>query len=498
MSVATETFDIVIVGAGLSGVGAACHIERRCAGRSYVVLEGRERMGGTWDLFRYPGIRSDSDMHTLGYSFRPWREAQAIADGPAILGYIRDTAAEFGIGQNIRYRHAVTGASWSDREARWTVEVEKGPDREPARLKARFLLVCAGYYSYERGHLPEFTGRERFSGTIIHPQQWPEDLDCSDRKIVVIGSGATAMTLVPQLARRARHVVMLQRSPTWVIAWPDRDAIANALRRVLPDRAAYALTRWKNIRMQRWLYRQTRRRPERVKRKLLQWVRDELGPEFDVERHFTPTYDPWDQRLCLLPNGDLFEVLRDGSASIVTDRIESFTETGIALASGTVLEADIIVTATGLELVVLGGMALTVDGAPVDPADAFTYKGVMLSGVPNLVSTFGYVNASWTLRSDLVAEYFCRLVNYAGEHGYDWARPELRAEDRAMPQRPWVSGFSPGYIQRVVARLPKQGDREPWLNPQDYIADRKRFRAADIADGVLVFGRAAQQPGQVA
>lgn len=490
----SDCYDIIIIGAGLSGIGAACHLERHCPGKRYAILEGRSRLGGTWDLFRYPGIRSDSDMHTLGYAFRPWRESLAIADGPAILDYLRDTAEEYGLADRILYKHAVTAARWQSEDATWTLDVDTGAPDVPAKLRCRLLLVCAGYYAYEQGYLPEFRGRERFRGQIVHPQHWPRDLDCRDRRVVVIGSGATAVTLVPELARVASHVTMLQRSPTWIISRPDRDRVADVLRRLLPERYAYALTRWKNIRLQHWLYRQTRTRPDRVRRKLLRWIRRELGPDYDVDRHFTPHYDPWDQRLCLVPNGNLFAAIRSGRAAVVTDRIDTFTERGIALESGRELGADIIVTATGLKLVVLGNIAFTVDGRPVDFAETFSYKGIMCSGVPNLVSVFGYINASWTLRADLVARFFCRLVRHMDERGADSVTPVLRPGDRDMPPRPWVEGFSSGYLQRSMAQLPKQGDREPWLNPQDYLGDRPRFLEAPLDDGVLTFA-AAGKPG---
>ncbi len=479
-----EYFDVVIVGAGLSGIGAACHLERECPGKRYVILEGRKVMGGTWDLFRYPGIRSDSDMHTLGYDFKPWREPKAIADGPAILNYIKETAAEYGAEQHIRYRHPVTRASWSTGDAAWTLDV--GGER-PSQIRCNMLLMCTGYYRYEAGYLPEFEGRERFAGEIVHPQHWPEDLDYRNKRIVVIGSGATAVTLIPQLARKAEHVVMLQRSPTYMISMPDTDAVANLLRRLLPDKLAYAITRWKNVGIQQKLYRMTRRRPQWVRRFLLRQVQKALPEGYDVDTHFTPRYDPWDERLCLVPNKDLFEAISAGDASVVTDTIDSFAERGIRLTSGTTLEADIIVTATGLDLLALGGIEVVVDGDPVDMPERFSYKGIMISDVPNLVSTFGYVNASWTLRADLTAKFFCRLVNYMDQIGYQQSTPRLREEDQGMPARPWITGFSPGYIRRALPRLPKQGDREPWLNPQDYARDKKILRNAPLDDGVLTF-----------
>lgn len=480
-----EYFDVVIVGAGLSGIGAACHLQQECPGKSYAILESREAMGGTWDLFRYPGIRSDSDMHTLGYNFKPWKESKAIADGPAILNYIRETAAEHGINEHIRYGHRVVCAAWSTTDASWEIKTLQSGSNEVRTIRCNMILMCSGYYNYEHGYLPEFAGRDRFEGTIVHPQDWPEDLDYSGKRVVVIGSGATAMTLIPEMAKDVEHIVMLQRSPTYVISFPDEDIVANFLRRVLPEKWAYAITRWKNINFQHWMYRQTRKRPDTVKRLLLRRVRKELGDDFDVERHFTPAYDPWDQRLCLVPNSDLFEALRSGKASVTTDTIDTFTEKSILLDSGEELEADIIVTATGLDLLVLGGVDFVVDGVPVDFSKTLTYKGLMSSGVPNLVSTFGYINASWTLRSDLVAEWFCRLLNYMDQAGVRQVTPTPGEGDR--PVSPYIMGFSSGYIQRVLERLPKQSDHVPWSNPQDYRRDRKMFREADLNDGALLF-----------
>lgn len=491
-STSSEFFDVVIVGAGLSGIGAACHLQDKCPGKSYVILESRAAMGGTWDLFRYPGIRSDSDMHTLGYNFKPWRESKAIADGPAILKYIRETAEEHGVARHIRYNQHVVAAEWSSKDANWTLRVWQSDKRQVVSMRCNLLLMCAGYYSYEAGYLPEFKGRDRFIGTIVHPQFWPGDLDYKDKDVVVIGSGATAVTLVPELARQAGHVVMLQRSPTYIISQPDKDAIANALRKILPARVAYAITRWKNVKLQQWIYTLTRKRPKLVKWLLLRAVRKELGPDYDVEKHFTPSYSPWDQRLCLVPNSDLFEAIRSGKASVVTDDIDTFTEHGIRLRSGEQIDADIIVTATGLQLVVLGGIDFIVDGEPVDFSKAVTYKGIMVSDVPNLLSTFGYINASWTLRADLIAEYSCRLINYMDDNGYRQCTPRLRSEDRGMLMHPYITGFSSGYIQRALDKLPKQGDRQPWLNPQNYLRDKKMFRKGAIDDGALEFQGTSQ------
>ncbi len=483
----TEHFDVLVIGAGISGIGAGYHLQTMCPGTTYAILEGRDDLGGTWDLFRYPGIRSDSDMHTLGYSFKPWTAAKSIADGPSILAYLRETANEFGIDQHIRFQHQATRAEWSSDDATWTVTVTRGPAQETARYTCNFLFMCSGYYSYKGGHTPDFDGRDDFTGTVVHPQQWPEELDYRDKKVIVIGSGATAMTLVPAMADEAAHVTMLQRSPTYVVARPDQDVVANALRKVLPDSIAYKLTRWKNVQLGGFFYERTRKAPDKVKAKLLGMVRKELGPDYDVDTHFTPRYDPWDQRLCLVPNGDLFESIRSGKASVVTDQIDRFTEDGIALRSGETLQADIIVTATGLELVTLGEMDFAVDGEAVDFSKTYTYLGLAYSDVPNLASSFGYINASWTLRADLTCEFVCRVVNHLRETNTDQVTPRLRASDAGMPERPWIDDFSAGYMQRMMPSLPKQGDRAPWLNTQRYAEDKSLFRDAELEDGVLQF-----------
>jgi cation diffusion facilitator CzcD-associated flavoprotein CzcO len=485
-----EHFDVLIVGAGLSGVGAGVHLHAKCPKKTYAILEGRPSMGGTWDLFRYPGVRSDSDMHTLGYNFKPWREAKSIADGPSILSYVRETAAEYGVDNKIRYNHRVTSAAWDSATSTWTVTAERGDTGGTARLTCNVLFMCAGYYSYRGGFTPDFPGTRDYKGRIVHPQKWPEDLDYAGRTVVVIGSGATAMTLVPAMARTARHVTMLQRSPTYVVSRPDQDAIANRLRKVLPERIAYGVTRWKNVTLQGLMYRKTRTDPQKVKDLILAGVRRELGPDFDIETHFTPRYNPWDQRLCLVPNSDLFAALRSGKASVVTEQIDAFTESGVRLASGAELPADIIVTATGLNMTIMGEAAFSVDGAAVDFGRTWTYKGMMFSDVPNLISTFGYINASWTLRADLTCEYVCRLVNHLDKLGATRVTPRLRDGDRGMPERPWIDDFSAGYMQREMHRFPLQGDREPWINPQDYKRDKRMIRNGAIEDGALAFGNA--------
>ncbi|MBW2423398.1 MAG: NAD(P)/FAD-dependent oxidoreductase [Deltaproteobacteria bacterium] len=485
-------FDVVIVGAGLSGIGAAYHLQRDCPSKSYAIVESRDAIGGTWDLHRYPGIRSDSDMHTLGYGFKPWIAEQAIADGPSILEYVNETADENDIREHILFGRKVESASWSSHDATWTLRIGRS-DAEDATtgeetISCRFLLMCSGYYSYESPHRPHFEGEEDFEGAIFHPQLWPGELDYRGKRVVVIGSGATAMTLVPAMADDVEHIVMLQRSPTYVISRPDVDVVANILRRILPEKLAYRITRFKNAELQRRLYEKTRRSPDKVKAFLLGDARKRLRPDYDFEKHFTPKYDPWDQRLCLIPNADLFEAINSGKASVVTDQIDRLTKKGIRLASGEELEADIIIVATGLKLKVLGGVRLSVDNVPVQLADTWTYKGMMYSDVPNLVQTFGYVNASWTLRADLTAEYVCRLLNRMDELGMRQCTPRLREEDRGMAKRPWLDDFSAGYVQRAMHLFPKQGDHEPWLNTQSYAADKKMIRRAPLEDGVLLFG----------
>ena len=485
----SEHVDVVVVGAGLSGIGAGYHLQTISPDRSYVILEGRDSLGGTWDLFKYPGIRSDSDMHTLGFSFKPWTEAKSIADGPSILQYLKQTVAQFGIDKHIRYGQLVTKAQWSTDDALWTVTSTNKATGASNTITCSFLFMCSGYYSYKKGHTPEFAGRERFKGLVIHPQEWPTDLDYAGKRVVVIGSGATAVTIVPSMADKAAHVTMLQRSPTYMVSRPDHDVLANRLRKVLPPKMAYNLTRLKNTWRQQLVYNKTRTDPNKVKQLLLGGIQLELGADYDIAKHFTPNYNPWDQRLCLVPNGDFFKSMREGKASVVTDHITSFTETGIQLASGEHLDADIIITATGLELVTLGEMDFFVDGNQVDFAKTWTYKGFAYSDIPNLASTFGYINASWTLRSDLTAEYVCRLLNHMRKKGVAQCTPRLREQDRSMKERPWIDGFSSGYMQRMMHRMPRQGDHEPWINPQNYRRDKKMFKHSPIDDGVMQFSK---------
>ena len=481
-------FDVIIVGAGLSGIGSACHLQNKCPGKSYAILESRDELGGTWDLYRYPGIRSDSDMHTLGYNFKPWRAEKAIADGPAILEYVNEAADENDVRKHILFRRKLEKASWSTEEARWTLDIAcaDAPGRNES-MTCNVILMCGGYYSYDEAYRPVFEGEDDFEGPMFHPQFWPEDLDYADKRVVVIGSGATAMTVVPAMAKDVEHIAMLQRSPTYVVSRPAKDALANWLRKFLPAKVAYAITRFKNVQFQRWMYKKTRTDPDRVKELLLGEVRKHLGPDYDVEKHFTPSYNPWDQRLCLIPDADLFEAIKAGKASMVTDRIDRVTKSGIRLQSGDHLDADIIVVATGLELKLLAGVEFVVDGEPVVFPETFSYKGMLYSEVPNLVHTFGYINASWTLRADLTAEYACCLVNRMEALGMRQCTPRLRDEDRDMPQRPWITGFSSGYMQRRMHLFPKQGDRAPWLNTQDFAADKKMVRRSALEDGVLTF-----------
>lgn len=475
-----QHFDVLVVGAGISGIGAAYYLGQRCPKRTYAILEARDDLGGTWDLFRYPGIRSDSDMYTLGYAFKPWKSPKAIADGPSILAYLRETAHEHGIDRHIRFGHSVTRASWSSGDARWTVEARK-KDGEVARLTCGFLFVCSGYYDYAEGYTPELPGIERFAGQVVHPQKWSEDVEYAGKRVVVIGSGATAVTLVPELAKKAAHVTMLQRSPTYIVSVPAADAIANRLRAKLPPKLAYGITRWKNVLVGMAIYGASRRAPRAMKRLFVGGVKKELGPDYDVETHFTPRYDPWDQRLCLVPDSDLFESIREGRASVVTDHIETFTEKGIRLRSGEELEADLVVTATGLKVRMLGGAELVVDGERVDLSRTMTYKAMMISDVPNLAMWFGYTNASWTLKADLTSEYVCRLLNLMERKGRRVCVPR---RDPSVREEPFLD-FSSGYVQRALASLPRQGSKAPWKLHQNYLLDVLTLRHGKVDDGVV-------------
>ena len=483
-----EHVDVAIVGAGISGIGMAYHLSTKCPDRSFTILEARNVSGGTWDLFRYPGIRSDSDMHTLGFAFHPWTDAKAIADGPAILRYLRETAKTYDLDRHIRFDHRVDRAQWSTENARWTVATRTSGG-EPIELTCNFLCMCSGYYDYDEAHMPEFAGADDFAGQIVHPQFWPEDLDYADKRVVVIGSGATAVTLVPELAKQAGQVTMLQRSPSYIVARPAQDRVANWLRGVLPGKWAYGLTRWKNVLMGMVFFRLARRRPGKVKDKLIGLVREHLGADYDVKTHFTPRYNPWDQRLCLVPDGDLFDSIKAGRATVETGMIDHFEEDGILLTSGKQLPADIVITATGLKLKLLGDVRFTVDGESIDLAGRLHYKGMMYDAVPNMASVFGYTNASWTLKADLTAMYVCRLLNAMKKRGMRQATPDN--DDPSMPTEPFLD-FSSGYIQRSIDLLPHQGAKKPWRLNQNYALDIIALKFGSI-DEQMIFSNSEPQ-----
>jgi monooxygenase len=494
----TEHVDVLIVGAGLSGIGAGYHLQANLPGKSYAILEARDRTGGTWDLFRYPGVRSDSDMYTLGYSFRPWRSAKAIGDGPSILQYVRDTAGAYGIDRHIRFHHRVVRADWNTADARWTVEAQRTDTGETVRMTCGFLFMCSGYYRYDQGYTPEFPGTERFAGRIVHPQFWPDDIDYAGKRVLVIGSGATAVTLVPAMAPDAAHVTMLQRSPSYVLSLPAEDPLAKLARRLFGKRIAYGMTRWKNVLVTLLFFQLSRRRPQMMKALIRKALERQLPPGYDIDTHFKPRYNPWDQRLCLVPDGDLFEAISDGSVDIVTDRVKAFTERGVELDSGKQLEADLIITATGLNLLALGGAEVSVDGNRVDVPQHMTYKGMMLSGVPNLAFAFGYTNASWTLKADLTCKYVCRLLEHMSDNGYVEATPQNR--DPSIAEQPFID-FSSGYIQRSIDKFPKQGSRSPWRLYQNYALDMVTLRFGAVDDGVIEFSgspAAVEMPEQLA
>jgi cation diffusion facilitator CzcD-associated flavoprotein CzcO len=490
-SQATDHVDVLIVGAGLSGIGAAHTISTQFPQRSYAILEARDAIGGTWDLFRYPGVRSDSDMHTLGYRFRPWEAARAIADGPAILDYVRDTARADGTDAHIRYHHTVVHASWSTPDARWTVEVLRTDTGETVHLTASFLFLCPGYYNYDKGYTPEFPGIGDFAGQVVHPQFWPEDLDYTGKKVVVIGSGATAVTLVPALTDKAEHVTMLQRSPTYIAALPGEDPIAKGLHKVLPKRVVFPLVRWKNILLFILNYQLSRRHPALMKTLIRKGQERLLPAGYDIDTHFTPAYNPWDQRICVVPDGDLFAAISAGTADIVTDHIDTFTPTGIRLTSGQELDADIVVTATGLEMQLLGGMGVTVDGEEADLTTSLAYRATMLSGIPNTVFVIGYTNASWTLKADLVGQFVGRLLSYMDERGYTMVVPENT--DPTVREVPLMD-FQAGYVLRALDRMPKAGNKAPWQLKQNYALDLIPLRYGKFDDGALRFSTPVAQP----
>ena len=490
-----EHVNVLIVGAGLSGVGAGYHLQTSCPHKSYAILEARGAIGGTWDLFRYPGIRSDSDMYTLGYRFKPWENAKSIADGSSILGYVRETAREHGIDEKIRFHHRVARAAWSTDEQRWTVEADRTDTGEKVEISCDFLFMCTGYYRYDEGYTPEFEGVERFNGRLVHPQFWTGDIEYAGKRVVVIGSGATAVTLVPALAERAAHVTMLQRSPSYIVSLPAEDPLAKRARRILPSRWAYGLIRWKNVLLTLLSFQLSRKRPETMKRLLRKGLERNLPENFDIDTHFSPRYNPWDQRLCLVPDGDLFEAIGTGRASIVTDKVETFTENGVRLASGQELAADLIVTATGLNMLALGGAELSVDGEPVELPRTMTYKGMMLSGVPNMAFALGYTNASWTLKCDLTCEYVCRLLNHMDTHGFTQCAP--RNSDPSVTEQPMID-FSSGYVLRSIDKFPRQGSKPPWRLYQNYALDILSLRRGAIQDGAIEFRRGGTPRAPVA
>jgi cation diffusion facilitator CzcD-associated flavoprotein CzcO len=479
-----QGFDVIIVGAGISGISAAAHLEQHCPGKRYLILEAREAIGGTWDLFRYPGIRSDSDMHTFGFRFKPWTNAKAIADGPSILSYLQETAQEYGIDEHIRFDSKVKRASWQDQDACWKLAIENSKG-EQSTISGNLLFMCSGYYRYDEGYTPDFPGIEDFRGQVIHPQHWPRDLDYRDQRVAVIGSGATAVTLVPAMAEQAASVTMVQRSPTWIVSRPGKDRLANLLNRILPEKIAYAITRWRNIHFQNFIYKRARKNPEKVKQTLLKLARKQLGESFDIDRHFTPDYDPWTQRLCLIPDSDLFEALKSGRANVVTGQIERIEADGLLMKSGERVPADILVTATGLQLQLLGGAEFYVNGEKVDFSQHYSWQGMMLSDIPNLVQTFGYINASWTLRADLNSQFVCDLVKEMDTR--DAKKCIARPANPNMPARDFITGFDPGYMQRSMHLFPRQSENPPWTNTQDYLLDKKLLAAEPTRDPSLVF-----------
>ena len=477
-------FNVIVVGAGISGIGAGYYLQKKCPNKSFVILEGRDNIGGTWDLFRYPGIRSDSDMNTMGFRFKPWMGVKSIADGPSILSYLHETVKENDLNKKIHFNQWVNEASWSSRDSQWTVQVENKKTQELQDFTCDFLFLCGGYYNYEEGYTPHFAGSENFLGQIIHPQKWPKNLDYKNKKVVVIGSGATAVTIIPTMAEEAAHVTMLQRSPTYFLSAPDEDPVGNFLRKFISSKLTYKLVRWKNIRFQWWFFQKCRKFPKKVKEFLIKQVREELGPNYDIETHFTPKYNPWEQRMCLVPNGDFFNAINAGKASVITDHIDRFTKKGIKLKSGGEVEADLIVTATGLNLEVCNGIKLEVDNNEVDISKTMTYKGMMFSDVPNLVATFGYTNASWTLRADLTSEYVCRLLNFMDKKGYANCCP--RTAEHVEPDGDWLD-FTSGYVKRSMHKFPKQGSRDPWRNTQNFPKDVLAIRWGNIDNKELKF-----------
>lgn len=478
--------DVLIVGAGISGVSAACYLEKECPNASYSIVEARDNPGGTWDLFRYPGIRSDSDMHTFGFAFKPWTDPKILADGESIRDYVNEAIDEYDIAGNIQFGKKVVAADWRSDKSLWRVSIQD-PSGETAEIETRLLFMCAGYYDYDQGYTPQISGIESFAGQVVHPQKWPKDLDYKNKRVAVIGSGATAVTLIPAMAEDVKKITMVQRSPTYVASRPKQDIISNILNAILPDQWAYDAVRWKNIRMQNYFYKKARDDPKKVKDFLIKQVRKNLPEDYPVDKHFTPSYNPWDQRLCLVPDGDLFKAIESGKAEVVTGNIEAITENGIKMVGGEVVEADILVTATGLNLQLMGGTAFSIDGVDIDFSDRFFYQGMMFSGIPNLIQTFGYINASWTLRADLNSLFVSRLVNYMGSNNKTRVSAELIGEDLNMQAENPFKNFQPGYMKRGLHTFPKQGDHAPWQNTQNYLLDKQLLGDANLEDGVLQF-----------
>ena len=474
--------DVIVVGAGISGIAAGYNLKKTCADKSFSILEGRKNLGGTWDLFKYPGIRSDSDMHTLGFRFKPWIHDKSIADGPSILEYLNETVDENNLRENILLNHKVKSANWNTKKSLWELVVQESDNK--VIMTCNFLFLCGGYFSYTKPHMPTFKNCEKFEGQIIHPQFWNEQVDYSNKKIIVIGSGATAITLVPSIAEKAEHVVMLQRSPSYVISRPSEDSINKFLRKFLPIKITYFLIRWKNILWQSYTFFLARKFPERIKKTILDLLRVELGDDYDIEKHFSPSYKPWDQRMCLVPDSDLFKAIKKNKASVVTDQISQFISDGILLESGEKVSADIIVTATGIELNSLNDIDVTLDNVKINAHERLTYKGMMLSGVPNFALSFGYVNASWTLRADLTCEYVCRLIKLMDKKGVDCCVP---LDDKTAYGEDDLIDFTSGYVQRGLHLMPKQGNKAPWKNYQNYLKDIFAVRLFSIKDSNLNF-----------
>lgn len=483
MKESNQSVDVLIFGAGLAGIGSACQLRRNCPEQTFAILEGREASGGTWDLFRYPGIRSDSDMYTYSYGFKPWPNKSAIADGASILSYIRETAAEYDLEKHIRYQHKVVSAHWSSSDSRWLVIAECGDTGEQVTISCKFILSCCGYYDYEQGHIPEFAGLDDFSGEVVYPQHWPEQLDYKDKRVVVIGSGATAVTLLPTMSKDTASMVMLQRSPTYIVSVPAEDPWVKPLRKWLPNDWAFRLIRWKKVLFIRYIYNLSRKKPRSLRRYLLGQVRKELGADYDVDTHFTPNYNPWDQRLCAVPDGDMFAAIREGRAEVVTDHINQFNKTGIELQSGKQLDADIVVVATGLKLKFGGGINYNIDGVDIDITEKYVFRGMMFSDIPNLAFTVGYTNSSWTLKTDLTASYVCRLLNKMARGGYTCVTPRVKGEMGEVP----LLDFDAGYVLRARDQFPKNGDRLPWKMHDDYIKDYAGLRLGRVSDKELEF-----------